>query len=363
MGEYISLAVSNSVSKKEWIQAYEETLRFIKIFQLAEGRWANVKGIDVYCLVPTTEKEEETAWWLGKNARLIGWTASGDYETMQTANRISLFRNYVKGDLYDQEAGDAMLGAIADCMDYSRDDPRFRKVRTTWGRATYGKPYHIYLLAIACLLEARLGEKIFIYGDISRSQCLQATELINQYLDEPIQPPSCCVPDRFSERVKKLPFSAEERQKIYDTLLLRENAEELLIQRLYERRKGDIEYDISDYEDLIRYKPGDTIHPLLEKATKVAYDACQYILQAESRRVDRLMADTACNRCKWLASGNTSIFLRDKDWEKIFTDIENNKESFKRYYPFTCLRINSEDQAAMIRAMALNDDFFSLARQ
>lgn len=29
MGEYISLAVSNSVSKKEWIQAYEETLRFI----------------------------------------------------------------------------------------------------------------------------------------------------------------------------------------------------------------------------------------------------------------------------------------------------------------------------------------------
>ena len=81
MGEYISLAVSNSVSKKEWIQAYEETLRFIKIFQLAEGRWANVKGIDVYCRGPTTEKEEETAWWLGKNARLIGWTASGDYET------------------------------------------------------------------------------------------------------------------------------------------------------------------------------------------------------------------------------------------------------------------------------------------
>ena len=78
--------------------------------------------------------------------------------------------------------------------------------------------------------------------------------------------------------------------------------------------------------------------------------------------VDRLMRDTAYNRCKWLVSENTSVPLRDKDWEKIFADIENNKESFKRYYPFTCLRINSEDQAAMIRAMALNDDFFTLVR-
>ena len=46
MGKYISLAVSNSVSKAEWVQAYEETLRFLKIFPLAERRKVNVKGID-----------------------------------------------------------------------------------------------------------------------------------------------------------------------------------------------------------------------------------------------------------------------------------------------------------------------------
>ena len=45
MGKYISLAVSNSVSKAEWVQAYEETLRFLKIFPLAERRKVNVKGI------------------------------------------------------------------------------------------------------------------------------------------------------------------------------------------------------------------------------------------------------------------------------------------------------------------------------
>lgn len=361
MGKYISLAVSNSVSKAEWVQAYEETLRFLKIFPLAERRKVNVKGIDTICLIPTAEKEEP-AWWLGKNAKRIGWTASGDYETMQTADDISLFRDFVQGDLFDQEAGDAMLGAIADCMDYSWEDPRFQKVRTTWGRTTSGKPYHIYLLAIACLLEARLGDKIFIYGDITRSQCLRATELINQYLDEPIQPPSRCVPDRFYERVERLPFSTEEKQKIYNRLLLGENADELLIRRLYERGKEEQEYDISDYEDLIRYKTGDTIHPVLEASAKESYGVCQYILQAESDLVDRLMRDTAYNRCKWLVSENTSVPLRDKDWEKIFADIENNREAFKRYYPFTCLRINSEDQAAMIRAMALNDDFFGLAR-
>ena len=42
MGKYISLAVSNSVSKAEWVQAYEETLRFLKIFPLAERRKVNI---------------------------------------------------------------------------------------------------------------------------------------------------------------------------------------------------------------------------------------------------------------------------------------------------------------------------------
>ena len=170
------------------------------------------------------------------------------------------------------------------------------------------------------------------------------------------------MPDRFYERVERLPFSTEEKQKIYNRLLLGENADELLIRRLYERGKEEQEYDISDYEDLIRYKTGDTIHPVLEASAKESYGVCQYILQTESDLVDRLMSDAAYNRCKWLVSENTSILLRDKDWEKIFADIENNKESFKRYYPFTCLRINSGDQIAMIRAMALNDDVFGLAR-
>mgnify|MGYP007000003776 CR=1 FL=1 len=134
--------------------------------------------------------------------------------------------------------------------------PEISESKDTWGRTTSGKPYHIYLLAIACLLEVRLGDKIFIYGDITRSQCLQAIELINQYLDEPIHLPSRCVPARFYERVERLPFSTEEKQKIYASLLLGENADELLIRRLYERGKVDKEYDISDYEDLLRYKPG-----------------------------------------------------------------------------------------------------------
>ena len=357
MGEYISLAVSNSVSTAEWVQAYEETLRFLKIFPLAERRKVNVKGIDTICLIPTAEKEEP-AWWLGKNAKRIGWTASGDYETMQTADDISLFRDFVQGDLFDQEAGDAMLGAIADCMDYSWEDPRFQKVRTHGADNIWQTISHLSS-GDRCLLEARLGDKIFIYGDITRSQCLRATELINQYLDEPIQPPSRCVPDRFYERVEGLPFSTEEKQKIYASLLLGENADELLIQRLYERGKVDKEYDISDYEDLLRYKPGGHDSSGSGAAAKKSYGVCQHILQAEADLVDRLMRDTAYNRCKWLVSENTSILLRDKDWEKIFADIENNKESFKRYYPFTCLRINSGDQIAMIRAMALNDDFLA----
>lgn len=61
------------------------------------------------------------------------------------------------------------MGALPAYMDYDWEEERFGC--TYWGAKTQGEPYHMYLLAIACLMEDRLGEKAFIYGDITQGQC------------------------------------------------------------------------------------------------------------------------------------------------------------------------------------------------
>lgn len=51
--------------------------------------------------------------------------------------------------------------------------------------------------------------------------------------------------------------------------------------------------------------------------------------------------------------------MRDKDWEKIFADIEENKESFGRYYPLFRVRIESDGLMDMSIALLINDDLYA----
>lgn len=43
-----------------------------------------------------------------------------------------------------------------------------------------------------------------------------------------------------------------------------------------------------------------------------------------------LLKQPAKQRCKWLADHNEFILIRDKDWNKIFTDIEEHDDAFAR---------------------------------
>jgi hypothetical protein len=69
----------------------------------------------------------------------------------------------------------------------------------------------MYLLAIACLIEARLGEKAFVYGDITKGQCKKAVELANKHLKKPIDVPDRCDMERFYRRISKLQMSEKEQ--------------------------------------------------------------------------------------------------------------------------------------------------------
>lgn len=215
MGISIHLSISKSVTKKDWEAVYEETLSLVNAFPLVESREVAIRGIKTVCLIPTKEREKRSGW---HNERICtGWFADGEYLTCRSAESYFLPRDLVTDESYDADAPDALFEAFPA---FISDDPRARQCYSLWGAKTQGKPYHTYLLAIACLIESRLGAKAFVYGDITRGQCRRAVRMANEHLGNKIDMPSQCDPDRFAKRIKSLQLSEAQMLEAYVGLYL-----------------------------------------------------------------------------------------------------------------------------------------------
>lgn len=517
MGIFIHMSISKAVEKKEWEAVYQETLQLVEAFPFAERLKVSCEGVETYCLVRTKERQKKYGW-RGDKTR-IGWTVDGDYETMRTAEEYFLPKDFINEKKVNPDAGDAILGVLPCYLDYSWDDPLCSHCYEIWGNKTQGRPYHMYLLAVACLIEARLGEKAFVYGDITRGQCKKAVELANKYLEKPIEIPDRCDVNRLWRRVSKLPikemekFEAFERfylgtkdaqfgeylravvpEHIYDEYWKRrfqdchietigfdaaindyflwgfdlrklcrridfememnhakgKNVYEKFVQRIldanlhvkekdcedilninqeeespysiytlmaqfvfagahnnkvnryipieeirdvlkqelgahcdvdviidgYSEEKEEVseifqrnmdtlrqtlqegkeEYNIYDYEDLIYFEKGDKIKPDLEEALKSSFEFYNSLLDEEDYIT--LMEKPAEIRCRWLTEHNKSILIRDTDWCKIFRDIKQNPDSFRRYYPMVRVMAESNDLRDMVKAIVMNDDLY-----
>ena len=218
MGIFIHLDISRSVTKKEWQDVYNETLRLVEKLPLAERRRVDIHGVDTVCLVHTEERPFVSEW--GHYDRKIGWAADGDIETLNTAEEYFLPRDLIADETIDINAGDAMLGACPSYLNYDWNDQRFKHTYRLWGNKTQGEPYHLYLLAIACLIEARLGTRAFIYGDITRGQCKKAVEIANEFLENKIDVPDRCCVDRLMKRINALKFEEAEKIDLFDRFYL-----------------------------------------------------------------------------------------------------------------------------------------------
>lgn len=519
MGIFIHMRVSKSVTKEEWSKVYEETLQLVKAFPLAEQQKVKCRRIETICLVSTVEREE-TYGWNDEKSRL-GWFADGDYETMRTAERYSLYREFLSEEEIEADAGDALMGVLPAYLNYDWDDPRCGHTYDVWGNKTQGEPYHMYLLSIACLIEARLGEKAFVYGDITRGQCVKAVELANKYLQTPIGLPDRCDMERFYRRVLKLPLSEKERLNVFEELYLgmkdnefgkfirskyseeicdeywkdifedciigtvgfdnrineyllwgfdlgklcrlvnyndkdnvpqyekfvkrimdaklylenknckdilkidqeesapysiytlmaqfafagagnrkveryipideirkvlcnelgdkcdvefiiesylekeEQDASEIFAEMMDKERQGIVDkrekYDITTYEELQYYETGDSIEPRLLDAVKQSFIIYESV--PEEDFYTELMGMSARIRCRWLVRENRTILIRDKDWDKILTDIEENEQSFARYYPMVRLKFEHINLIYMAIAMVLNDEFYEYCKE
>lgn len=537
MGIFIHLSISKSVTQEQWEKVYNETLRFLDIFPFAEGQIAPIKGIDVYCLVRTQERQTPGSWFDPKPR--IGWKTCGDYQNMAMAEDFYLPRNLVGEDMFMPEADDplpfACLGVFGDYMHSPLSDRAYH----LWGDKTQGEPYHLLVLAIGCLIQARLGDRAVIYGDITAGQCRRAVEMINEHLDTPIEVPDRCDMERLFCRVTRLDesdqirlaafvdlylgeksaafgeylrtvftkdtceaywrerfkentigtggfsqcmkeyllwgfdletlcrvvnftdrngieqyemfvkavldteiyvsdkdcsdvleidpqreqpygvatlfarfFFAGARNKKVDAYIpleivhrdlchglegkcdaaaiihkyfqdMQERQEELkkkgqdgseteamddpqslnqLINKEMEQYERDHEkYDIADRHAFMNYSHGNTILPSLKEYMGKSYNFCKSLLEEDQFK--ELMAESPHSRCEWLAKTNRSIFLRDKDWEKIFSDIESNESAFSRYYPAMRINITADVQMNLLKAMLLNDDFYACCQE
>lgn len=536
MGVVINLAISHSVTKDEWKSVYEESLKLVDAFPLAEWHEEVIKGVAVICLVRT--KEREIKRW-GSFKTSMGWNTIGDYENMKTAEDYFLPRDLVEDDdCKTIECDDALFGVLPNYLDEYDWNDRVNPYRC-WGNKTQGRSYHMYLLAVACMIESRLGKKTYVYGDITRGQCLKAVDLANEVLVDPIHVPDRCDMDRLCARIDALPitdveklvlfentylgkkdadfgtfirnhfsngicedywkkrlgnyavntigfskafydymlwgfelgeicrwinFSDERGNKYYDYFVknvlnaklhirekdcydplkidpdssnpygisalmaqfafvgaenkkidryipideireklnksigdkcnvngiidkylkkeaelakkgLSENPTEdeineaceqdasLVFKQLMDRKydwyyKAKEEYDIAEEADLPFYEEGDTVRPGILEALGKSFVFYRSLLCEEQYQY--LMKDTPEKRCEFLAKQNSQLYLRDKDWEKIFTDIIEREETFERYYPMVRVEVNDEGLIGMLTGMVLNDDLYRL---
>ena len=536
MGIFINLLISKSVTKEEWEAVYEETLELIKHLPFAEVRTVKIHDIGTTCLVKTEERTETKNAW-GKEEIQVGWMTNGDLYSLQTAESYYLPRDIIAGDV-EPDAGDAMLGALPAYMHYKWEDHRFRHVYEKWGMKTQGEPYHIGLLAVAALIEARLGTKAFTYGDITRGQFRRAVEIVNEYVESPIEMPDRCNMDSLAKRVRNLPLTQMEQLAAFDQFFLGtkdaefgefmrsafsadtigeywrdrfsecmidtdwfdrsvsdyllwgfeledlckyvklgENDYEEFIKRIMDAKlhikdkdckdslkidqeaenpysvatllaqfafrgchnmkvdryipidvirkvfsdafsgkcdtdsiidnylseeakqikihlsaesssdelstlanqdpadalnqtmkiameqwkEKDKEYDVTDHSELLHHEDGDTILPAIEESLIKLTKFLETILDDEYYA--QHLAEGSHNCCKWLSSHNRNVLIRDVHWDKVYTDIEGDINSFGRYYSLLTVKLTSKNVDDMVTALFVNDDLYNYVKR
>lgn len=519
MGIFIHFAMSRSVTQEEWTKAYEESLKLADELQLSEYREMRVHGVTVDCL--TKVKERDLPKWPNGTAK--GWEANGDYDFLTFCEDNGLRREI--GYTPNPDAVDPLLALsrLQKC-DKQEEDPWIDDFVEFWGGKTQGEPQHMSLLAIACMFSDRLKDKVLVYGDISRGQCRQATEMANEVLDQPIQEPDICDPERFMERISRFPtdadkfsaldeyylgekgasygeflrkhFTAETLDaywadrfsgmpvntigygRIYKEYLVQgfdlgklcgyskmtdkdgkdltetfvknvmeselyipeKNCEDklelntdqpgtysiysLLAQFAFggarnprvdryisldeirrtlkeelggrcdvdgiidgylvekkekeaagEKSNNDLfntmvdqtvatqqkkkeDYKIHNFRALLAYRSGYTVSPGIQKNIVHLHQFFTDLLEKNRAEFQRLSEDDLDGKYHALARRSSALAMRDKDWEKVFTDIEEHPDSYSRYWPAANIQLNDDDIRKMVQAYVLNDDLY-----
>ncbi|KAB7672556.1 hypothetical protein [Bacillus sp. B1-b2] len=169
MGTYINLSIlTRNISKLEWEQIYEETLRLVDAFPFAGVAEREFFGYRL----PVYVKAKENI------APERHWVISGDLKSKRFAETFTLYRDIIHYQSTQLES--------------SQKDILFEEGQReidVFNSKTQGYEYHLYILAIAMLIESRLPQQALVGGNIDYDQCVQAKQWADQYLSSPIDIP------------------------------------------------------------------------------------------------------------------------------------------------------------------------------
>lgn len=104
----INLDVSKAVTKEEWADVYNESLKLIEVFPLAELEEKTFYSVKTPCLTRT--KEREVDGWEQKKTRLC-WSACGDMVNLRCADTFHFSKELRPG--YDPSVGDAAWALLS----------------------------------------------------------------------------------------------------------------------------------------------------------------------------------------------------------------------------------------------------------
>jgi len=124
-----------------------------------------------------------------------------------------------------------------------------------------------------------------------------------------------------------------------------------------ERRK---KYDICDSEHFVFYEKGNSFVPGILDSLKTGMKFFKDVL--EEPQFKELSEGEYEKKCHFLVSYCRLLKLMNYTWMRIFEDVKNNPENFKRYYPMARIVVNSDVIHDFLRAYVENDDFYELCQ-
>jgi hypothetical protein len=154
VGTYISLSIVPSrISNFEWEQVYDESLKLVNAFPFADVVKGEYFGYELPVYAKAVEKIDPERHWVTR----------GDLQSKRFAETFTLYR-----DISHYQS--VKLESIQKDILFEED----RLLIDVFNSKTQGYEYHLYILAIAMLIESRLPSKSMVSGNIDYDQCVKA---------------------------------------------------------------------------------------------------------------------------------------------------------------------------------------------
>jgi len=209
MGIYINLEIlPHQISTEEWRKVYLESLELIKAYPFMGLRQEEKNGVKRFVYSRQVEKDED-------NEKTRHWIICGDLETKEKGESFELFYDINHYCRFEDEKAES--SKEEDIILASLNN--ISTIRYVFDNKTQCCNYHIYILAIAMLIESRFPNSAIVSGDINIQQAKKAQKYANGILNKKIELPVRVDAERLHKRLS-IKYDGEELIDVFKKLYL-----------------------------------------------------------------------------------------------------------------------------------------------